>query len=47
VRTLRTVRDHAATTFQYPSKLELREQVVLEEENVRQSIAYARDELAI
>jgi sugar phosphate isomerase/epimerase len=46
-RTLRTVRDHASTELQYPSKLTLDQQVALEERNVRQSIAYARDQLGL
>jgi hypothetical protein len=44
-RTLRTVRDHQASTLQYPSQLDLGQQVALEAENVRASIAYARNEL--
>ncbi len=46
-RTLRTVRDHATQKLQYPSRLTLEEQVALEEDNVRQSIAYARDDLGL
>ena len=46
-RTLRTVRENENSNLQYPSKLSLAEQVTLEESNVRQSIAYARDELGL
>ena len=46
-RTMRTVRDHQAPTLQYPSKLSAAEQVQLEEANIRQSIAYARDQLRL
>lgn len=44
-RTLRTVRDNHADELQYPSRLTLEQQVALEEDNVRRSIAYARDQL--
>ncbi len=46
-RTLRTVRDNESDDLQYPSKLTLENQVALENSNVRQSIAYAREELGL
>lgn len=46
-RTLRTVRDHQAAELQYPSKMELAEQVEMERKNISQSIAFARDHLGL
>jgi len=46
-RTLRTVRDKAAESLARVSHLPLDQQVKCEEENVRKSLAYARDRLAI
>ncbi len=46
-RTLRTVRDNAASELQYPSGLTLPQQVALEESNVRQSITYAAQQLGL
>jgi sugar phosphate isomerase/epimerase len=46
-RTLRAVRDHQAAELQYPSKLSLEAQVALEETNIRDSIAFARDQLGL
>lgn len=46
-RTLRTVRDSAATDLQYPSRLRLADQVALEHANLEQSIAYASGSLRI
>ena len=46
-RTLRTVRENEHTGLQYPSKLQLADQVALEETNIRQSIEYAKSELGL
>ena len=46
-RTLRTVRDHQSAELQYPSKLQLNEQVELERRNVSASIDFARDHLGL
>jgi 3-oxoisoapionate decarboxylase len=46
-RTLRMVRDHEVKEMQYPSRLTLDQQVALEEQNVRQSLSYAKDVLKI
>ncbi|MCY2993856.1 MAG: sugar phosphate isomerase/epimerase [Planctomycetota bacterium] len=44
-RTLRTVRAHTASALLEPSRLSLQEQVTLEQETVRKSLAYAREQL--
>jgi sugar phosphate isomerase/epimerase len=45
-RTLRTVRDRSSDELQYPSKLSFDQQLSLEQENIKQSITYARDHLS-
>lgn len=46
-RTLRIVREHPADNLQYVTKLSPEKQVELEDANVTQSLAYAREELGL
>jgi sugar phosphate isomerase/epimerase len=45
--TLRTVRDKQSAELQYPSKLQPSQQLLLEQQNVQQSLLYARDHLGV
>ena len=44
-RTLRTVRAHTASAMREPSRMALQEQITLEQETVRKSLAYGREQL--
>jgi sugar phosphate isomerase/epimerase len=46
-RTMNYVKEHLASELQYPSQLTPTEQVALEDQNIRRSLQYARQELGL